>query len=111
QQANQLLECSRIESAVFLQAVLRASAELIEVPSSFRDTDDRNVEVPSFEHGLQRRKDFFVGKIARGAKENERVRVGTGHELSLLYAASDFSAGFSKCPPNSKRIADSSLSA
>ena len=45
QQAEQLFESGGIEAAVFLQAVLRASAKLIEIPASFGDADYRNVEV------------------------------------------------------------------
>src|ERR1700745_454951 len=105
--ANQLFESDVIEATVFFQTVFRASTKLIKIPSSLGDADDRNIEMSPFHHRLQGRENLLVCKIAGGAEENQRVRVGICHECPLLQAASDFSAGFSKCPPNSKRIADS----
>src|SRR6516225_4525981 len=110
QQAAQLVESSRIRPTMFLQAVFRASVKLIEIPPSFGNPDHGNIEVSSLYHRLEGRENLLVGKISGGAEKNERVRVGVSHEI-LLPATSDFSFGFSKCPPNSKRIADSSLSA
>src|SRR5258707_162068 len=102
QQANQLFEGGLIEATMFFQTVFRAGAKLIEIPSSLGDADDRNIEMSPFHHRLQGRENLLVGKIAGGAEENECVRVGIIHECRLLQAASDFSTGFSKCPPNSK---------
>src|ERR1044071_7446159 len=73
QKADQLFKSGGIEPAMFLQAVLCASAKLIEIPSSFCDSDYWNVEVSSFHHRLQGREDLFVGEIAGGAKKNECV--------------------------------------
>src|SRR5215469_3092411 len=111
QQADQLLESGGIQTAVLLQTVFCAGTKLIKVPSRLGDADDRNVKISSFYHRLQGWEYLLVCKVAGGAEENERVRVGVLHECCLLHTASDFSAGFSKWPPNSKRIADSSLSA
>src|ERR1700756_5182720 len=111
QQANQLFESDVIEATVFFQTVFRASTKLIKIPSSLGDADDRNIEMSPFHHRLQGRENLLVCKIAGGAEEDQCVRVRICHDCRLLQAAADFSAGFSKCPPNSKRIADSSLSA
>jgi hypothetical protein len=55
---------------MFLQAVFRPSAELLEIPSGFGNPDHRNVQVSSFYHGLQGREYLLVGEISRGAEEN-----------------------------------------
>src|SRR5215469_1865486 len=65
---------------MFLQAVFCASAKLVEIPSSLCHADYRDVEVSSFHHCLQGRKNLFVREIAGGAEKNERVRLVTGHE-------------------------------
>src|ERR1700739_3103139 len=73
QHADQLLESGGIEPPMFLQTVFRASAKLIEVPSSFGDPNHGDVEVSSFHHRLQGRENLLVGKIAGGAEKNECV--------------------------------------
>src|SRR5215469_8443710 len=83
QQADQLFESGGIQPAVFLQAVFRASAELIKAPSGFGYADYRNVEVSSLHHRLQRWKNLLVGEIACGAEENQRVGMQTCHENLL----------------------------
>src|SRR5215470_10648012 len=82
QEPEQFLECCWIKSTVFLEAVLGASAKLIEVPTSFSDADDGHIEVSSLDHRLQRRENLLVREIASRAKENEGVRMGIRHELS-----------------------------
>src|SRR4029077_5738900 len=73
QKADELFESGKIGPTMFLQAVLCARGQLIEIPSSFCDSDHGNVEVPSFHHRLQGRENLFVGEIAGGAKKNECV--------------------------------------
>src|SRR5438445_3679437 len=72
QQTAQLLESRSIDSAVFLEAVERPGSELVEVPASLGNADDRYIEMAAFEHRLQRGKDFLVGQIARCAEEDQR---------------------------------------
>ena len=76
QQAAQLVERRRIEPAVLLEAVVRPGPELVEVPTGLGHADDRHVEVAAFHHRLQRREDFLVGQIARGAEEDQGVGMG-----------------------------------
>ncbi len=52
QQADQLVESRRVDSAVFLEAVLCPCAKLFEIPTGFRYTDHRHVEVAAFDHRL-----------------------------------------------------------
>src|SRR6516225_11599860 len=82
QQGNQFFESHRINSTMFLKAVLGTSAKLIEIPSGFGHADHGHVEMSPLRHRLQRGKNLLISKVAGGAKENERVRVGTSHESS-----------------------------
>ncbi len=70
----------RIESPVFLQAVLRSSLELVEIPASLGHADDRHVQVSPFHHRLQRREDLLVCQIASGTKEDECIGMGRVHD-------------------------------
>ncbi len=103
QQAAQLVKRRRIESAVFLQAVLRPGLELVQVPARLGHADDRHVEIAAFHHRLQRREDLLVGQVAGGPEEDQRVGMGCVHDAFYLPA-------FSRCPPKPKRMAESSLS-
>jgi hypothetical protein len=58
---------------MFFQAVFRASAKLINIPSSFGYADNRYIQVPAFHHCLQCWEDLFEGEIAGGAEENKCV--------------------------------------
>ena len=107
QQPAELGEGRAVEPAVLLEAVARPRLELVEVPAGLGDADDRHVEVAALHHRLQRREDLLVGEVAGGAEEDERVGVRVAHRARPL---ASLAAGFSTWPPNSKRIADSSLS-
>jgi hypothetical protein len=48
-------------------------SQLIDAPWSACDSNDRYVEVTMFDHGLQGRKDLFIGQIAGDTKKNERI--------------------------------------
>ena len=86
QQAAQLVERRGVESAVVLEAVARPGPELVEVPAGLGHADDRHVEVAAFHHRLQRREDFLVGQIARGAEEDQGVGMGMSHRHVLSSA-------------------------
>src|SRR3984957_4107619 len=100
QKANEFFESGRIKPAVFLQTVFCASAKLIKIPSCFSHADHGDVEVPTLYHRLQRRENLFVGKIAGGAEENERIRVKTGHEYLSFRQPQTCLSAF----PNVRRI-------
>src|ERR1700745_4107388 len=79
EQAQELLQRSRIDSAVLLQAIVCPCLELIERPASFRYSNDRNIEMTSFYHRLQCRKYLFVSEVPGRTKEHQRVGMGIGH--------------------------------
>src|SRR6266550_1588167 len=54
QHAAQRVERRGIESAVLLDAVARAGAELVDPPAGLGHADHRHVEVAAFRHRLQR---------------------------------------------------------
>ena len=84
QQAAELLEGRRIHPAVLFQAVFSPGAELVEVPARLRDSDDRHVEMPPFDHRLQRGKDFLVGQIAGCTEKDQRIRMDCIIHVDLL---------------------------
>src|SRR5579863_4829883 len=84
QQATQLFKGCSIESAVFFQAVLGPGAKLVEVPARFRDPDDGYLEMPAFDHRLQRGKDFLVGQVAGCSEKDQRVRMDSIIHVDLL---------------------------
>src|SRR5262249_47481820 len=79
QQVAELVERRAVDPAVLVEAVLGAGAELLEVPTRLGDADDRRVEVAALHHRLQRGKDFLFGEAARGAKEDEGIRMKVPH--------------------------------
>src|SRR5262249_25860750 len=98
QPLDELRERHRVDAAaVLLEALAGAGAELLELPARLRHADHRHVEVTTADHRLQRGKDLLVGEIARRAEENQRVGARRAH----------LPAAFSRCPPNSKRMAES----
>src|SRR5262249_52349420 len=100
QEGAQLLEGAAIEAAVMREAVPGACAELLDRPCGLGDADDGYVQEASFDQRLQRRKNLFVGEIARGAEEDQGIRTRRRrHEC------------FSLWPPNPNRIAASTRSA
>jgi hypothetical protein len=72
---GECLEGLFVQTAVLRDALLRPFDELLARPSRLRDADDGEVELAAPGHGLKRREDLFVRKIAGRAKEDERVRV------------------------------------
>src|SRR5215470_280491 len=98
-QAAQLVPRCRIDPPVFLQAVVRSRPELLGTPTRPGHADHRHVKVTTFDHRLQRREDFLVSQITRGAEEHP----GVGMRIAPrppLFSAGSLAAAFSKCPPN-----------
>src|SRR5262249_25565330 len=107
QKAAQPVEGRGIEPAVLLEAVLGASPELFKIPAGLRHADDRHVEVTGLHHRLQRGKDLLVREVAGRAEEGE----GIGSDVDVAHMRPRIYARFSRWPPNSNRMAESSLSA
>src|SRR2546428_7132953 len=68
-----------VNSAVFLKAVKGSRPELIKIPARLRHPNDRHVQVSALHHALQRRKNLFVGQIARCSEEDQGVRMQIAH--------------------------------
>jgi hypothetical protein len=79
QHAAQFLEGGGIESAVLLDAVERAGAELIERPAGVGNADHGDIQVAPLRHGLQRREDLFPGEITGGTEEHQGVGMRICH--------------------------------
>ena len=73
QQSAQFLKCRPVKSAVLLKAVLCPGLELAGIPARFGHANDRHVEIPSLQHRLERREDFLVSQVARGAEKNKGI--------------------------------------
>jgi hypothetical protein len=54
---------------VFLNAVTRSVAELIDIPTRFGHADDRHIEVTAFRHRVQCRKNLLVSQISGGTEK------------------------------------------
>ena len=77
-------------AAVLIDAGARPFFELVEREIVARHADDGNIEGLAPNHGMQGGKDLFIGKIARDAKEYQRVRMSS-HQGALCYLPADFS--------------------
>ncbi len=123
QERAQLVECLRIDAAaVLLQTRLGAVLQIVERPIVLGDAHHGHVQMAALDHRLQRGKDLLVGQIARGSEEHQGVGVDGALIVVLCVQRGSATvgqwlrcgylpAGFSTCPPNSNRMADSSLSA
>ena len=61
------------------KSLLRSAVGLVEFPSRFGNADDRHLEVTALQHRLERREDFLVGEVARGAEKHKSVGMGCVH--------------------------------
>ena len=84
-----------IDPAGPLQAVGHAFLQTVQTPLRERDADDRNFEVTTFHHRIERREDHLVGEITRHTEKHQRVGTGGGHQAPAFLVAS-----FSLWPPN-----------
>ena len=71
--AAQAAKSVRVQTAIVLNAVPRACAELVERPAGFGDADNGDVEIAAFGQRLQGGKYFLMGEIPRSAKKYQRV--------------------------------------
>src|SRR5947209_3306242 len=76
QQPAESLESRAIDSAVVVEALVSPCPKLCEVPTRPGHTDDRDVEVSPFHHGLKGREDLLVRQIARCTEKDQSVRMG-----------------------------------
>src|SRR6516162_1099355 len=100
EQAGKFFPRGGVEAAVFFEAVLGSGLQLIEIPAGLGYADDREVEMPSFQHGLERRKDLLVGQIAGCTKKDQSIGMNRAHGV-LPFTCGYLPAAFSICPPNS----------
>src|ERR1700730_5493413 len=69
---------------MFLDAVARAGLEVVEVPIGLGHANNRRVKPAKSNHRLQRRKDFLVREIARGAEKPQSIGMGKSYGLLLI---------------------------
>ena len=69
---------------MFLEAVVRPRAKLVEVPASLGDADHRDVKMAAFHHRLQRGENLLIRQIARCAEEDQCIGMGIVHRSLLL---------------------------
>ena len=93
----QLFEHRAVQSAVLLQAVRGAGAQLLDLPARFGHTDHGHVEVAPLYHRLQRREDLLVRQIAARAEEHQGIGLRFAH--GSLRQAYRLPADFSRWPP------------
>jgi hypothetical protein len=77
-------------ATVLIDAGARPFFELVEREIVARHADDGNIQGLAPNHGMQGGKDLFIGKIARDAKEYQRVRMSS-HPGAPCYVSADFS--------------------
>ena len=77
-----------VEAAMTGKTVLRARLQLVERPSRLGNADDRYIEPFVTDKSLQRGKNLLGGKVACGAKENDRI----GNRA--LHSRGSFGSGF-----------------
>src|SRR5690349_7897713 len=101
QQRRELRVSLLVDAAVLFEAVAYAGAKLVDRPFGTGYADDRHVEKPAAHQRVQRRVELFVREIACRAEQDECVRPVRHSAHSLPFVDT-----FSRCPPNSRRIAD-----
>jgi hypothetical protein len=89
-----------------LQTVAGTGPELVKAPPGLGDADHRHVEVAAPDHRLECGEDLLGGEVAGRAEEDQGIRV-----LAIHHEARSRAGTISWWPPNSRRMADISLSA
>src|SRR5205823_8875516 len=88
---------------VLLDAVMGALAQVVDTPARRRHADHGDAQVAPLRHRVERGEDLLVREVSGRPEEDKRVRArGFG---GLHHCP------FSTCPPNSRRMAERSLSA
>ena len=106
---HELRERRLVDAAVLLEAVARARAELVQVPARLRDADDRHVEVPALRSSPAATGRSSCTRDRRWRRRTPAHRSARQPSSDVPARVASLAAGFSTWPPNSKRIADSSL--
>src|ERR1019366_116258 len=84
-----------VDTARSFYAFCHALVQTGQAPLREGDADYRDPKGAAFHHRIKRRKNHFVGEIARHPEEYQRVRMGGFHQSSPSLAA-----GFFSMPPN-----------
>src|SRR5208337_1107357 len=79
EQAGKFLKSSCIHSAVILEAIVGPCLQLLQVPASLGDADDRYVEMTALDHRLQRGKYLLVREVPGCTEENKRIGMRIFH--------------------------------
>ena len=64
-----------VHTAVACHTVARPLLELIQVPTRFRNSDDRNFQIVMLDQPLQRRENLLVSQVPGRAEKDQRIRV------------------------------------
>ena len=86
QMRRQRRKRARIHAAVFLEALVRAGLERVEVHLRLRHPDDRYLEITAPDQRLKGRKDLPVRQVAGRAEEHECVRLEIRHFSHRCFA-------------------------
>jgi hypothetical protein len=98
EQTRELLERSRIDSTVFLEAIVGPRLELVERPTGFGDPDDWHIEVAA--SPLPAAQEISSCRPDRRWHRRRPARPNGRSSWSSPHATLDLLSGFSKCPPN-----------
>src|ERR1035441_8228836 len=96
EQGQKMVEATlAVDTARSFYAFCHALVQTGQAPLREGDADYRDPKGAAFHHRIKRRKNHFVGEIARHPEEYQRVRMGGFHQSSPSFAA-----GFFSMPPN-----------
>ena len=70
---DQLGESRLVDAAVLREAVASPCSKLLQVPARLGHADDRYVEVPVLDQGLEGGEDLLVGQVAGRPEEDQGV--------------------------------------
>src|SRR5208282_1762317 len=73
EQAGELFERGLVHATVFLEAIVSPRLQLLQVPPSLGNADDRYIEMTALYHCLQRGKNLLVREVPGCTEENKRI--------------------------------------